>query len=104
MLIDNNVEGSSKVLAVTNKINWYGKVPGTVWTRLSAFAKAGTNKIEVLEATDWKKGDSIVIGPSGMNPDQDEQFTITDISGTTLTLNGNLKHNHFGDKEITVVE
>ena len=45
--------GSNKVLAVTNQLNIFGKVPGSVWTRLSAFAKSGTNKIEVLSADGW---------------------------------------------------
>jgi len=38
LLIDEFIEGSSKVLAVTHSIELYGVVPGTVWTRLAAFA------------------------------------------------------------------
>jgi hypothetical protein len=42
LIIDGNVEGGNKVFVVTRGIELYGKAPGTVWTRLTAFASAGT--------------------------------------------------------------
>jgi hypothetical protein len=51
------LEVSNKVLAVTGGLEIYARKPGTVWTRLSAFADVGTNVIYVLDANGWKVGD-----------------------------------------------
>lgn len=86
LLIDEFIEASSKVLAVTHSVEFYGVVPGTVWTRLSAFADAGSNTIQVLESNGWKVGDELVIAPSGRIPQQHEKVRIQAINGNTVTL------------------
>jgi G8 domain len=68
LIIDPFIDASSKVLAVTGELNIYANTPGTVWTRLAEFADAGATTINVLDAVDWKVGDSIVIAPSGVIP------------------------------------
>lgn len=45
LLIDDEVDASNKVLAVTNGIELYGTAPGTTWTRLSSYATAGDKTI-----------------------------------------------------------
>jgi hypothetical protein len=102
LLIDEFIEASSKVLAVTHSIELYGVVPGTVWTRLAAFADKGSSNIQVLEAKDWKVGDEIVVAPSGRVPQQHERFKIAAIAGTTITLDKPLLYNHYGDADITI--
>lgn len=68
ILLNEFIDSSSKVFAVTGGVQMVGITPGTVWTRLAAFADAGTDFIEVLEAKDWKVGDEIVVAPSGRIP------------------------------------
>ena len=52
------------MIAVTGNLELYGKVPKTTQTRLKIFAEKGVSKIVVKEASDWKIGDEIIIGPS----------------------------------------
>ena len=100
--MDEFIEASSKVLAVTHSIEAFGVVPRTTWTRLAAFADKGSNTIQVLEANDWKVGDDIVIAPSGRIPSQHERVKITSISGTTIGIDKPLSFNHFGDAGVTI--
>ena len=41
LVIDANLDVGNKVLAVTKGLELYSTVPGTVWTRLAAYADAG---------------------------------------------------------------
>ena len=41
LLIDANLDVGNKVLAVTRGLELYSTAPGTVWTRLAAYADAG---------------------------------------------------------------
>src|SRR5213078_916786 len=66
------------------------------WTRLSATAKAGATRIQVLNASGWRKGDVIVLASTDFNPRQAEERTITAISGNALTLDKPLAYMHFG--------
>ena len=67
--------------------NWDLVSPATArtpWTKLSATAKAGAIKIQLLTP---RKGDVIVLASTDFNPRQAEERTITAISGNAaLTL------------------
>lgn len=69
LVIDDKIDVSSKVLAVTRVLELYGPVPTTTWTRLAAFADAGATQITVASAAGWNVGDVIVLGPSGSDPE-----------------------------------
>jgi hypothetical protein len=69
LVIDGNLDVGNKVLAVTRGLELYSKPPGTIWTRLAAYADAGATLITVAECADWKVGDEIVFGPSGSDPE-----------------------------------
>ena len=56
-MIDDEVDASNKILAITYGIELYGSQPGTTWTRLTSFASAGDKTITVESASDWKIGD-----------------------------------------------
>jgi cell migration-inducing and hyaluronan-binding protein len=66
------------------------------WTKLARTAKAGSARIEVLNAAGWRKGDRIVLASTDFDPAQAEQRTITAISGNALTLDTPLRYMHFG--------
>src|ERR1700743_872740 len=66
------------------------------WTKLSATAKAGAAKIQVVDASGWRKGGVIVLASTDFNPRQAEERTVTAISGNALTLDKPLAYMHFG--------
>src|SRR6188768_3034614 len=66
------------------------------WTKLAKTAEAGSNSIEVLNASGWRVGDEIVLASTDFNPRQAERRTIAAISGNTLTLDKKLDYMHFG--------
>jgi len=45
LVIDDKIDASNKVLAVTGGIELYGNPPATTWTRLAAYADAGSTTI-----------------------------------------------------------
>lgn len=57
LIIDPFIDASNKVLAVTGTLNIYANTPGSVWTRLAAFANAGDKQIKVLSSDGWMVGD-----------------------------------------------
>jgi G8 domain len=66
------------------------------WTKLAGTANAGSDRIEVLNARGWRKGDRIVLASTDFDPRQAERRTITDIHGNTITLDQKLDYVHFG--------
>jgi cell migration-inducing and hyaluronan-binding protein len=74
------------------------------WTKLAKTAKAGSAKIQVLNAAGWRKGDVIVLASTDFNPRQAEQRTVSAISGNTLTLDKPLTYMHFGEVTFGVDE
>jgi cell migration-inducing and hyaluronan-binding protein len=66
------------------------------WTKLAKTAAAGSDKIEVLDAGDWKKGDEIVVASTDFDPHQAERRTISSISGKVITLDQKLQYMHYG--------
>src|SRR5690606_3114983 len=66
------------------------------WTKLAKTAEAGATTIEVLDASQWRAGDEIVLASTDYNPRQAERRTIRAISGNTITLDRPLEYMHFG--------
>lgn len=71
------------------------------WTNLARTAEAGSNRLTVEEQTGWEIGDQIAITSSDYEYEQDETFTITDVSvdGLTFTLDKPLVYMHYGETE-----
>src|SRR6201988_1901185 len=74
------------------------------WTKLSKTAEAGSNSIEVVNATGWQAGDMIVLASTDFDPHQAERRTIAAIRGNTVTLDKKLDYMHFGKITFNVDE
>jgi len=66
------------------------------WTRLASTARAGSARIQLLNAAGWRKGDRIVLASTDFDPAQAETRTIAAIAGNTITLDTPLHYMHFG--------
>jgi cell migration-inducing and hyaluronan-binding protein len=91
-----NTMGDRGILLMAGTLNLHGDRTNT-WTRLAKTAKAGSNRIDVLNAAGWRKGDEIVLASTDFNPRQAERRTVTAISGNAITLDEPLKYMHFGE-------
>ena len=90
-----NTMGDRGIMLLNGALSLHGDRKNS-WTRLSATAKAGSARIQVLNASGWRKGDVIVLASTDFNPRQAEERTITAISGDALTLDKPLAYMHFG--------
>jgi hypothetical protein len=90
-----NTMGDRGIMLVKGALSLHGDRKNS-WTKLSATAKAGAARIDVLNAAGWRKGDVIVLASTDFNPRQAEERTITAISGNALTLDKPLAYMHFG--------
>jgi hypothetical protein len=71
----------------------------TPWSRLAAPAQVGATTLALTSApTGWRVGDKLGITSSQVNPGETEERTITEISGSTITLDAPLAYQHWGGK------
>src|SRR5690606_10136845 len=87
--------GDRGIMISGGTLNLHGDRTHT-WTKLAATAEAGSNTIEVLDASGWRVGDEIVLASTDYDPRQAEVRTITAIRGNRLTLDKPLEYMHFG--------
>src|SRR5665213_1822446 len=80
-----NTMGDRGIMLLNGTLSLHGDRKNA-WTKLSATAKAGSTKIEVANASGWRRGDVIVLASTDFNPRQAEERTVTAISGDALTL------------------
>jgi len=90
-----NTMGDRGIMLLKGTLSLHGDRKNS-WTKLSATAKAGATRIQVLDASGWRKGDVIVLASTDYNPRQAEERTITEVSGNSLTLDKPLAYMHFG--------
>ena len=83
------------IMLMGGTLNLHGTEKNS-WTKLTKTADAGSNTIEVLNAGDWKKGQTIVLASTDFDPHQAEERTIAAIGGNTITLDKKLDYMHFG--------
>jgi hypothetical protein len=95
--------GDRGIMISGGTLNLHGNRTHT-WTKLAATAEAGSNSIQVLDASGWKVGDEIVLASTDFDPKQAERRTITAISGKNLTLDQPLQYMHFGQVTFDVDE
>src|SRR6185312_13585702 len=93
---DINTMGDRGIMLLRGTLNLHGDRKNS-WTKLSATAKAGADRIQVLDASGWRRGDVIVLASTDYNPRQAEERTISAISGKALTLDKPLTYMHFGE-------
>ena len=102
--LTDNVEGEDRmggmgdrgIMIVGGTLNLHGD-RGNAWTKLTETAEAGSTQIEVLDASEWRVGDEIVLASTDFNPRQAERRQITAIRGDTITLDEPLEYMHFGE-------
>jgi hypothetical protein len=88
--------GDRGILISGGTLNLHGNRTNT-WTKLSKTAAAGAVSIEVLNASQWKAGDEIVLASTDFDPRQAERRTITAVRGNRITLDKPLDYMHFGE-------
>ena len=94
---DENINGMGDrgILIVGGTLNLHGD-RDNAWTKLSETAEAGSTRIEVLDASEWRVGDEIVLASTDYNPRQAERRHIARIRGNVITLDEPLEYMHFG--------
>ncbi len=100
---DINTMGDRGIMMLGGTLSLHGDRTNS-WTKLAATAKAGSARIEVLNAAGWRKGDVIVLASTDYDPHQAEERTIAAISGNAITLDKPLKYMHFGQVTFGVDE
>ncbi len=94
--LTNNVPGNDRgIMIAGGTLNLHGDRTNS-WTKLAGTAKAGSARIEVLNASGWRKGDVIVLAPTDFDSTQAEKRTIAAIAENVITLDQPLKYMHFG--------
>src|SRR5579862_9675533 len=94
--LTNNTPGNDRGIVIAGgTLNLHGDRTNS-WTKLAGKAKAGSDRIEVLDASGWRKGDVIVLASTDYDSTQAEKRTIAGISGNTIQLDQPLKYMHFG--------
>ncbi|MBO9574592.1 MAG: G8 domain-containing protein [Sphingobium sp.] len=92
---DVNAMGDRGIMMLAGTLNLHGDRKNT-WTKLAKTAKVGATKIDVLNASEWRKGDVIALASTDFDSRQAEERTIVAVSGNTITLDQPLKYMHFG--------
>jgi hypothetical protein len=90
-----NTMGDRGIMLVKGTLSLHGDRKNA-WTKLSATAKAGSSKIQVLSASGWRKGDVIALASTDFDSTQTEKRTIAAVDGNAITLDQPLKYMHFG--------
>jgi cell migration-inducing and hyaluronan-binding protein len=95
---DENINGMGDrgILIVGGTLSLHGDRENA-WTKLAETARTGSTQIEVLDASDWRVGDEIVLASTDFNPRQAEVRHITRIRGDVITLDRPLDYMHFGE-------
>ena len=91
-----NEMGDRGILIQGGVLSLYGDRENA-WTKLAATAEAGATTIEVLDASQWRAGDAIVLASTDFNPRQAEKRLISGVQGNVITLDQPLEYMHFGE-------
>jgi len=100
---DVNTMGDRGIIMMAGTLSLHGDRKHS-WTKLAKTARAGSARIEVLNAAGWRKGDEIVLASTDFDPRQAERRTVTAISGNAITLDKPLNYMHFGEVTFDVDE
>ena len=94
IFVGNHLFLGNKVIAVMGSMTVAGQ-PKTPWTRLNETATAGSRTLRLDETPQgWNIGDNLVLTSTEYDSDQQETVTISDVTGTTVTLVEELKFSH----------
>ena len=91
-----NTMGDRGIMVMGGTLNLHGDRQHT-WSKLAATAPAGSTRIELLDASGWRRGDEIVLASTDFDPRQAERRSIAAINGNVVTLDRPLEYMHFGE-------
>ncbi len=87
---------SAKALIVAGgRLDLHGS-RAPAWTRLSATANAGADRIALERDPQWHVGDRLVVASTDYDPAHAEERTITRIDGASVHLDRPLAYTHWG--------
>ena len=92
-----NTMGDRGIMLLGGTLSLHGDRTNNTWTKLAKTAKAGADRIDVLNASGWRKGDEIVLASTDYDPHQAERRTVAAVEGNTIRLDRPLKYMHFGE-------
>ena len=92
-----NTMGDRGIMLLGGTLSLHGDRTSNTWTKLAKTARAGADRVDVLNASGWRKGDQIVLASTDYDPHQAERRTVAAISGNAITLDRPLKYMHFGE-------
>lgn len=87
--------GNKGIFIQNGQIDIHGKPMDFTWTQLEESVVPGADLITVIDTTNWKVGDQIIIAPTGQYWNETEERTIKAINGKTITLDKALEFRHF---------
>lgn len=70
------------------------------WTLLDGHARKGATQLRVVDAVDWTVGDRLVIAPSGFDPNEAEEVTVTAVADDLISFAPALQHDHWGELQV----
>ncbi|XP_045124918.1 fibrocystin-L-like [Portunus trituberculatus] len=87
-----------KAMGVFGYLKLHGQVSGSSWLKLGATAESGSTTVTLAEAPDasWLNK-QVVVTATGKEATESEVRLVTDITGSTLTLDSPLNFQHLGD-------
>ena len=83
--------------AVYGGLDLHGLAPSVKWTRLARTVMEGDNVLVLEEPVDWSVGDEIMVTTTDASPWHTETFTVTDITGTSVTISPAAQYQHIGE-------
>lgn len=97
VILDNNLFLQNKMMVVLGNLTMHGVPRRVTWTRLASTAAVGATSLTLRSSVDqvWFPGDIISVSPTEYDHKQVENFTITSVSGATVTLNRPVRFRHY---------
>ena len=86
---------------MSGALELHGATPAILWTKLNKHASQGATSIELIETTDWKVNDEIVIAPTdyyqaGNGISVTQRVGILDVENNVLSINSGLNAHRWG--------
>ena len=94
----NSVVTKGLVVLPGGTLDLFGE-PRTSWLHLDRTAGVGASAITLERSSGWRRGDRVVIAPSGMKQDDAEARTVKAVDGATLVLDAPLTAVHYGQRD-----
>jgi len=70
------------------------------WSQLEGHALTGSSQLRVTEETDWAVGDRLVVAPSGFDPTEAEEVTVTAVEDGIIHFVPELQYDHWGEVQV----